>query len=73
MADKDKTTITTINVSKSFARMVTAIANEGGESVREWCDRELAPALRTRAKKAIKRIERKKLESIDLGGEGWPR
>lgn len=57
---------TTINVSRTFAAIVVALARDAGLTAREFCDRELAPPLKKRAKAAIKR----KLEAIDLGGEG---
>lgn len=56
---------TTLNVSRTFAAYVVAIAKDRGITAREFCDRELAPKLKLRAQAAMKR----KLASIDLGGE----
>jgi len=57
---------TTLTVSRSFANIMVALARDAGLTVLEYCDRKVAPQYRERAKAAVKR----RLESIDLGGEG---
>lgn len=66
MATEREIYTTTMNVSRTFATIVTSLARAHGMSVRDWCDKYLAPRLKKRAEAAIKRH----LESIDLGGEG---
>ena len=60
--DNERTTITT---SRYFANLLNTLARDAGISAREYCDRELAPAMKDKAKKAAKRH----LQSIELGGE----
>lgn len=56
---------TTMSVSRTFATIVTVLARSESMTVREWCDKYLAPGLKAKAKRAIKRS----LEAIDLSGE----
>lgn len=65
MSRKQGDYVTTMSVSRSFAEIVLALARDEGMTVREWCDAKLAPPLKAKAKRAIKR----RLDAIELGGE----
>lgn len=63
---KEQIAPVTMNVSRKFLTVITDLARSNGESVREYCDRVVLPFLKPKFVK----LNREKLESVDVGGEG---
>ena len=60
---QDQEDRTTLTVSKAFARIIITLARDSGMTAREYCDRELGPRLKDKAKKAASRY----LASLETG------